>query len=150
MTPIYANFLTPAQAALFTEIRRLVTALPDLDLGVDAKGEPILLSCHLLARALGQVLGLRHVDGKYHVGYNHSWLVTDDDLWIIDVYPIGALGGPIMVDRGHTLTSIGRHLYTPRRLTRLELGLTFSSVPFRRAVRRLVRELRRLQSQSAP
>lgn len=93
---------------MFEKIGTAVRALPD----VDENGEEIILSCHILARALAQVFSLEFKDGYFYPNFEHSWLVTPRNN-IIDAYPVGMLtgsnGGPILIDGGRC--SPARWLY---------------------------------------
>ncbi len=93
--------LNVGDVQIFKHIKKVVELLPDDindgTLGVDSSGRNIMLSCHILARAISKVFKLEYQDGYFCVGYEHSWVTTKAG-HIIDVYPIGILGGPIMVD----------------------------------------------------
>jgi hypothetical protein len=55
-------------------------------------------SCHLIAHAFGKAFGLPAIDGWFSDRpYEHSWIVTPHDN-IIDLYPIGVIGGPFLLD----------------------------------------------------
>lgn len=95
MTPYAVRFIPPEELKIFKEIKRRVENLPDIDLSTDK--EEILVSCHMLARIVGDYFGLKIVDGYFCSFYQHSWLLTQSG-HIIDVYPVGIIGGPIMVD----------------------------------------------------
>lgn len=56
--------LAPEEIALWQRVRRAVQNLPILYLGQDERGEPIELSCHLLARAAERVFKLAVETGK--------------------------------------------------------------------------------------
>ena len=58
------------------------------------------MRCHEVARAVGEVLGLPVVDGRYGC-VNHSWLVVDG--YILDVYCVGRLPLVQVVDMSPTL-----------------------------------------------
>src|SRR3989338_4255489 len=77
---------------LFEKIGEAVRALPDVNLGVGADEKKIVLSCHILARALAQVFSLEFKDGYFYQNFDHSWLITPHDN-IIDAYPVGMLVG---------------------------------------------------------
>jgi len=100
MTP-YAesSYFSPEELALFGKIKNLVQAMPDVDLGKDAKEKQILVSCHMVTRAIAKIFPeLEVLDGQFGAwaGYDHSWLKRGHRL-IIDPYPWAAVGGPIMV-----------------------------------------------------
>lgn len=61
-------------------------------------GNEIKISCHMLADAVSEVFGLEIKRGYYITGYEHSWIITHFGN-IIDVYPWGTIGGPILITR---------------------------------------------------
>lgn len=144
MRPWVERRLEPQEMAVFHRIVRAVEQLPDDinsgALGVNDSGRTVTLTCHILARAAAKVYGLQHQDGFFYNGCDHSWLVTPAGQ-IIDVYPVGMLGGPIMVD--HSPASPWYHLYTSRS-ARCISDHRFSKPWFRKAVRRVITILRRL------
>lgn len=141
MTPYVARYLTPEDLRLFEKIRQLVQELPDnLDLGIDDGGRQVVLSCHVLVRALANVLGLQYVDGYFSSRYDHSWLLTPSG-HIIDPYPVAIWGGPFMIDGGSA--SPARVLYRRTSARRIS-NQRFARPWFRRAVRRATAALRRL------
>ena len=97
MTSYARSQISNEEFRLFTEVRELVTKLPDIDLGVDHFDHKIELSCHMLARAVAEIFSLEFVDGYFTDGYCHSWILTKKGN-IIDVYPVAILGGPILMD----------------------------------------------------
>ncbi len=69
---------------------------------MDSRGGPVLVSCHILVRALAPLFPvLRAIDGRF-LAADHSWfflMAADHSRWIIDVYPVGiAASGPLVVD----------------------------------------------------
>ncbi len=113
MTPYVLSLLPKEDIELLERIRTIVQLFPDdLDFGIDSDGEKIILSCHILAHALGKVYGLDVVDGYFHPHYYHSWLKTKNG-HIIDVYPVGIFAGPFLVEQTTSFLSPGRHLYQP-------------------------------------
>jgi hypothetical protein len=98
MKPYAVYFVPPGDLALFHQIEKIVQELPDVDLGVNEKGQKVLISCHMVARALARFFpAVRCRDGYFGNTHKHSWLVTRSSL-VIDVYPIAVTGGPILVD----------------------------------------------------
>jgi len=95
MTPYVTQFIEPYELAQFEEICRVIRELPDLDLGLKKDGSRILLSCHILARAIATVFDLKYVDGFFNPHYQHSWVLNERGN-LIDVYPVAMIGGPIM------------------------------------------------------
>jgi len=119
------------ELALFKRIEKIVSCLSDIDLGEDEKGKKIILSCHILARAVSQVFGVKFVDGFYYPNFEHTWLVTSSGN-VIDLYPVATIGGPIMVVEPD-YHSPAYWLYHKKRLNK-----NFHSNSFRRAVRKVV------------
>ncbi len=142
MTPHIRRFVLNKDYELFMRIRAVVEKLPDIDLGRDEDGENIILSCHMLARALGKVFGLRWVDGLYAGIGQHSWLVFPHKMYILDCYPVHTLGGPLLVNAKDFL-SPGQMLYKPKR--HVISSLPFRSSSFRRSVRLIERAIRAVQ-----
>lgn len=71
--------------------------MSDPELGLDENGREILLSCHILARAVGKVFPVTVRDGHFAGSFQHSWLETEHGN-VVDVYPVAMIGGPIMYD----------------------------------------------------
>lgn len=106
---LYMDDRVPAEVRQIAQrLGLIIRLLPDLDLGIDPRGRPRLVSCHVLARALAPLYpGLHVVDGCYGM-VDHSWLfyrapraagTSLGSSWIIDVYPVGiATDGPLIVD----------------------------------------------------
>jgi len=71
------------------------------------------IRCHELARAVGTVLGLDHVDGKYGA-VEHTWLLTQvgPRRCILDVYCAGRLPMVQLID-AHSLGLLHREQYRP-------------------------------------
>lgn len=61
-------------------------------------GEVKRLSCHVLCMAVGELFGLEIEHGYYMPNCEHSWCV-DRRGNIIDIYPWGTIGGPILIAR---------------------------------------------------
>lgn len=144
MTPYIARCISFQNKELFVKIQFIVRHLPDLDLGIDEKGREVLLSCHMIARAIGKVLGLQYVDGVFCQNYAHSWLLSPDQKCIIDCYPVGMLGGPLLINAQGLWyqASPGRKLYRPSK--KIGKNILFGSTAFRRSVRRLEREIKQI------
>ena len=96
MRPHVLKFIPNEDVELFEKIRSSVNLLPDLDLGKDDEDWSIILSCHILSRAVASVFALRCIDGYFYTNAQHSWVLTPNEN-IIDVYPIAIFGGPILV-----------------------------------------------------
>lgn len=70
------------------------------------------LSCHIVCRLLNKLTGLEYRDGYLDGRFEHSWLVIDR--YIIDPYPIGVLGGPVIFETEYGLP--WRRLYQEEEL----------------------------------
>ncbi|MBP6856087.1 MAG: hypothetical protein KBC42_02915 [Candidatus Pacebacteria bacterium] len=92
------SLVSKNEIELFNQIKRDIESLPDnFDLGNDQNNQPIILTCHMLAQAISKKYSLMRVDGNYQpVFMNHSWCISPDGN-IIDVYPCGIIGGPLLV-----------------------------------------------------
>ncbi len=114
MIPYTGNILPAEDIRLFEKIKRLITQLPNLDLGIDETGDKIILSCHILARALAKVFPQLTVkDGLFLNIFDHSWLITRYGNFI-DPYPVGMYGGPILIEG--SFGSPARKLYVQKKL----------------------------------
>ena len=97
MKPYAVSVVPLEDLVLFHKIEKIVQELPDINLGIGEAGGKILVSCHMLARALSSFYPVKCSDGCFGGTHKHSWLVTRNGL-IIDVYPIAVVGGPILID----------------------------------------------------
>lgn len=96
MTPYAATRIPAADQELYSQVRNAVLDLPDNLL--DRNQNPIEITCHMLARAVGYAFKLKWHDGYFvSPSHKHSWLTTPHNN-IIDVYPIALIGGPVMMD----------------------------------------------------
>lgn len=138
MKPYVLSLIAQEDAELFAKIQRVVEKFPDIDFGKGETGEKLDLSCHILARAIGKVFGLRHVDGYFYPNFKHTWLVTGNGN-VIDVYPVGMLGGPILVD-GSDFYSPARWIYKKKRI----LQGKSREPSFRRALRMSIAAVRKI------
>lgn len=75
-------------------------------------GEETEVTCHMLADAVSDVFCLEVIRGHFIRGYEHSWLVTKHRN-LIDVYPFGMIGGPMIIAREVVLGSNGP-IYIPK------------------------------------
>lgn len=119
MKPFVLSQIQANDLLTFEKIKSAVVAMPDLDLGIKSNGDKIVMSCHILAhaarRAFGGTEGVDVIDGEFLQGFDHSWLVTQS-LNIIDVYPIGTVGGPVMIDgRSGLLSRLLYHQLDPKK-----------------------------------
>ncbi len=138
MTPYSEKFVLKEEVLLFNDIKRVVENLPDINLGINEKGKKVLLSCHILCRALSEVFSLQYADGFYYPKFDHSWLITKEG-HILDVYPVGAIGGPIMVVNPKT-DSPAYWLYKEKKLS----GNGFDKPWFKDAVCKIKIEILKL------
>lgn len=94
----YASLhIPPDELALFEKIEKVVQEMPEVELGRDENGREILVSCHMLTRALARFFPVECRDGYFGDMFEHSWLVTRSGM-TIDPYPMALVGGPILVD----------------------------------------------------
>lgn len=80
------------ELALLKRATRLVDCLPDYTVSYRMP-----VRCHELARAVGQILKLKVIDGRYGVA-DHSWLMTEKPYHLLDVYACGRLPQVQLVD----------------------------------------------------
>ena len=118
----YMTDLVPAEdLLLFEKIEGQIQKMPEVDLGVNKEGRKVLVSCHMVARALARIFPeVAYKDGYFgRHGQRHSWLrVKRNPKLIIDPYPIALIGGPIMVHGGFITTPWDK-LYIEAKLTEL-------------------------------
>ena len=81
-------------------IHNWLSRLPD---NPNADGADKLWSCHGICRAVRDSFKLGSewivVDGHFmRAGQEHAWLINADRTLILDVLPVAALGGPLLVD----------------------------------------------------
>lgn len=106
MTPWAQQFIPLEDLTLFYEIRYLAENMRDVELGEDEDGRQILLSCHMLCRAIAKLYPqLTVVDGFFRTGLRHAWLVTPKGS-MIDPYVPGAVGVLILPRKGSTSSAI--------------------------------------------
>lgn len=92
MKPHVLEIIEIADVNLWRHVCIACMAIPDDILGAK-------LSCHMLACAAAKVfpeLTVQH--GYIKPGYEHSWCITSHGN-IMDVYPIGVVGGPLLIHR---------------------------------------------------
>jgi hypothetical protein len=127
---------------LFRDIERMMNYFPkNDDYGVNHRGEKVVLSCHIVARAVGEICGnlVEVTDGLYYPNFNHSWLMTGAGN-VIDVYPVGMIGGPILIDRWVAGRRSKKPIYQYREISATE---DFIQDWFLKAVRRVARSFRK-------
>ena len=109
MTPYVRQLISESDYQIFLGIRQVVEKLPDLTLDDGNEGDEI--SCHMLVRALKPFFPVNVCDGFFYGYYQHSWLETKGG-HVIDIYPVGILGGPILVEASICrLTAPSQKLY---------------------------------------
>ncbi len=110
--------INPEELKLFEDIRKVFLELPEVDLGTDADGRPIPVSCHAITRAIAACFPVELKDGYFgRAKWQHSWLTTPHGN-TIDLYPWAAVGGPILlITRDH---SPWRPLFCEGRLRNLD------------------------------
>jgi hypothetical protein len=98
------GMITADDIAMLTTVKRAIDLLPDIPLGTE-------LSCHILARAVRNVFtsNMEVESGYFYPSFQHSWLRLPSKN-ILDVYPVGIVGGPILVKAGWALDP-GDRLY---------------------------------------
>jgi len=136
MTPCAMKYIPEEDIIVFEKIKNVISKLPDIDLGINEEGEKIVLSCHILARAVAKVFSLRCVDGYFLPNFCHSWVLSPNG-HLIDIYPVGVIGGPIMMVKGDNpllINSPARWHYKKVSTREISNGL-FSKLSFRRSVR---------------
>ncbi|MCF7835962.1 MAG: hypothetical protein K9M15_02475 [Candidatus Marinimicrobia bacterium] len=141
MTPYATKYVSREEITLFEKIRYSTIRLPDIDLGLDEKGKEVIFSCHMLARAVAKVFGLKYVDGYYTPNFEHSWILTPEK-HLIDVYPIAVIGGPILMV-SEKFNSPARWHYKKMSTRKISYG-RFSKPSFRRSVRRIEKAIRNI------
>jgi len=118
MTPYVARFVSIYEQESLEIIGKILKAMPDVDYGVDAGGEQLFVSCHVLARVVTSFFPkFPYRDGYYADFFEHSWNVTPTG-HVLDVYPVGCLGGPIIID-GDIIAGPGKALYSARDISEL-------------------------------
>lgn len=82
---------------LFNSIELAINEMSNPKLGVDKDGEAVVLDSQMLAEAVSNIYGLKLQRGFY-LGHDHAWSLTENGN-IIDVYPVGIVGGPLLIDK---------------------------------------------------
>ncbi len=142
MTPYATCYVSEEDFAIFEKIKNAVSKLPDINLGVDEKGCEIILSCHILARAVAKVFSLKCIDGNYIPNFRHSWVLSPQGHHLIDVYPVAILGGPILMVEDGGASPIKWH-YKKASARKISKG-AFSKPSFKRSVRTVAASLRKV------
>ena len=115
MKPYMRLSVDPGELLLFYSIKRVVQKMPDIELEEDERTKGKIISCHMLARALACFFPLKCKDGYFGTkpSREHSWFLTSSGL-ILDVYPIGLIGGPVLLDTRHM--TLWESLYREKRI----------------------------------
>ncbi len=145
MTPYAVRYISEKDRVLFEKIKDAVEKMEDPELGIDENGDEILLSCHILARAVAEIFPIRFKDGYFADCFQHSWVETDEG-HLIDLYPVACLGGPIMIE-GKTGCSPKRRIYKEKDLLERDL---ISSGSFNRSVELTIDALRKAMTMGGP
>jgi hypothetical protein len=138
MIPHAATLISKADITLFHNIRTAVESLPDnLDLGKDPSKQKVVLSCHILVRAVVASMP-RHplalCDGRFLRVFEHSWIMTPSGN-IIDVYPVGMIGGPLLIDGSASLLASQLYTVSAKEDADIRYRKMFESAWFKEAVR---------------
>lgn len=126
MEPYMTGLISQEDLFLFQKIEKVVHEMPEVDLGVDQLGDRMLISCHMVSRALAHLFPeVEWKDGYFaRFGQRHSWLkIKRSPNLTIDPYPVALVGGPIMVHGGFITTPWDK-LYIEAKLADLG-GLVF-------------------------
>lgn len=108
MTPciVVDGLITQEEVELLEKTKRLLEGFPNIKFA-SSEGKETFLSCHMLTRAVAEVIPrLAVVDGYFgRVGVEHSWILTPEsdnapEGNILDVYPSGQISGPMLVWNG--------------------------------------------------
>ena len=121
MNPYVLRNIEKEDLTVFKQIKSVIEAMPEMDLTgpeKDERGGKILISCHMLGRALAHFFPVTCKDGYYFSrGWRHSWLETKNG-HVIDHYPWGTIGGPVLI--GNHFNIPGFHLYHEARVLEVE------------------------------
>ncbi len=108
---------------IFKSIKKAVDSIDKFPLP-----EKHLISCHEICHAVAKIYPLRVETGYYMPGFEHSWLMTAsfgeqspfDN--IIDVYPVGTIGGPIFIENNLGLFMKRSGMYKPAILPNVDVN----------------------------
>ena len=137
MIPFVIKYIKIEDQELFEKIKNAINNLPEIDLGKDEDGEKVILSCHILARAIAKAFSLKYQDGYLYPNYQHSWIITKHGN-LIDVYPVAILGGPILIS-GTKNSPIHWH-YIKSSTRDISQG-KFNKPSFKRSVKIITKEI---------
>jgi len=98
---------TEEEQQLLEDSKVIFKALPDI-----FSEQPV--SCYQVAEAFARHFNLPRVTGYFGEIYEHSWLIAPGGN-ILDVYPVGVLGGPVLVACVEHEHCPGRVLYKENR-----------------------------------
>ena len=133
------SIIERSELKIFNDIKRVLDSINTFELPADH-----LVSCHELCSAMGRVWSLRMETGYYLPGFEHSWLMTGsadkpppyDSL--IDVYPVGMIGGPILISNELVIYMRRCEMYKIKKLPNVD----FKSDSFLQVVNVIENELR--------
>lgn len=119
MKPYASKFVVFSDWVTYLAVCKMMERIPkSISFQTKGKKKRIVVTCHLLVRALAQILEIDFKDGLFAEGYQHSWLVLPSR-WIIDAWPVGIMSasGPLLVDASpDRITAPGRALYKAQRI----------------------------------
>lgn len=108
MDPVALHYVPREVQDLFWTIKRVVTHIPqeEVVLRKNRSGSDVIISCHILCRALEYFFPVSCQDGYFGKIHSHSWLLSKSrwpvlsyfyDKYIIDPYPCAVASGPMLV-----------------------------------------------------
>jgi len=105
------TLVKPETTEIFEKISRVVCNMQEVNFGglIDKWGDPVALSCHILARACSRVFRIPYCDGSFYCSFRHSWLSCEGD--VIDVYPVGVLTQKLIIEPLLVQKDVARWLY---------------------------------------
>jgi len=74
MRPYAMKYIAREELELFEQIKKAVNNLPDkIDLDVDDEDKEVILSCHILTRAVAKIFCLKYQDGYLYANIEPGW-----------------------------------------------------------------------------
>ena len=149
MTPLgmgdVKDLIPEEDLKLFGKIKDVVRQISNISFENFGLGDDTI-SCHVLVRSLEPFFEVKIVDGFFLNYYNHSWLVTPSGN-VIDVYPVGILEGPILVEGIYNLAPA---LKMYKKVRDNYYKERFSKPEFKGAVEILTEEVKKIISEIFP
>lgn len=117
------SIISEKDLSVFNNIKQLVDSVNEFKFT-----DNHILTCHEICHAVADIVpGVRIETGYYLPGLEHSWLMTTsygepsgfDN--IIDVYPFGMIGGPILIENSVAMCLKNHGLYKPTELPNLNI-----------------------------